>query len=64
LLEGLKPAGGFNMECSSCGVKIETQKNWVEFVCPSCGKSKIVRCERCKKLVNTYMCESCKFIGP
>ncbi len=52
------------MNCSSCGVNIETQKNWVEFDCPSCGKKKIVRCERCKILENTYMCESCKFIGP
>ncbi|NIO23171.1 MAG: DUF1610 domain-containing protein [Candidatus Aenigmarchaeota archaeon] len=52
------------MNCSSCGVRIETQKNWVEFDCPSCWKKKVVRCERCKKLVNTYMCGSCKFIGP
>jgi len=53
-----------NMKCSSCGINIETQKNWVEFDCPSCGKEKITRCERCRKAVNHYECGSCKFIGP
>ena len=57
-------AGGFNMNCTSCGINIETQKNWVEFSCPSCGKSKIIRCERCRKIVNNYQCKSCKFKGP
>ncbi|MCD6590755.1 MAG: DUF1610 domain-containing protein [Candidatus Aenigmarchaeota archaeon] len=50
--------------CSSCGVKVETMDNWVEFHCPSCGKTTIVRCSRCRKLGNTYECESCGVIGP
>ncbi|MEE9323130.1 MAG: zinc finger domain-containing protein [Candidatus Aenigmarchaeota archaeon] len=52
------------MNCTSCGIKIETQKNWVQFDCPSCRKAEIIRCERCRRLVNTYECPSCKFIGP
>ena len=52
------------MKCSSCGVNIGSSENWVEFSCPSCGKEKIVRCEKCRKMVNTYKCKSCSFIGP
>ena len=53
-----------SMKCTTCGTKIENQKNWVEFECPSCGKSAIIRCERCRKLVNVYECPNCKFQGP
>ncbi len=45
-------------------MNIGTQKNWVRFSCPSCGKVKITRCERCRRMVNTYECPSCKFTGP
>jgi len=52
------------MKCSSCGVHIENQKNWVEFGCPGCGKALIIRCERCRKLMNLYQCPDCNFQGP
>lgn len=52
------------MRCTSCGVKLDTQQNWVEFECPSCGKENIMRCERCRKIVNPYECGSCNFRGP
>ena len=52
------------MKCSSCGVNVLNQKNWVEFGCPDCGKTRIVRCEKCRKLSNNYECGSCNFIGP
>jgi len=52
------------MKCSSCGRNIETEKNWVEFPCPECGKEKITRCSKCKKLINAYKCSKCGFIGP
>jgi predicted RNA-binding Zn-ribbon protein involved in translation (DUF1610 family) len=52
------------MKCVSCGVKIENQQNWVEFICPKCNKTKIIRCEKCRKLGNEYICNSCEFKGP
>lgn len=52
------------MKCTSCGKRIESEKNWVEFACPQCGKVSILRCEKCKRLENTYECQDCSFIGP
>jgi predicted RNA-binding Zn-ribbon protein involved in translation (DUF1610 family) len=51
------------MKCTSCGANIEPSEKWVRFPCPACLKKEIVRCERCKKLINNYKCE-CGFIGP
>jgi predicted RNA-binding Zn-ribbon protein involved in translation (DUF1610 family) len=50
--------------CISCGKKVETGKFWIEFGCPSCGEGKIIRCERCRRLVNVYKCPKCGFEGP
>jgi predicted RNA-binding Zn-ribbon protein involved in translation (DUF1610 family) len=52
------------MKCTSCGKRIETEQNWVEFTCPKCGKEKIIRCEKCKALQNSYACPKCGFEGP
>ncbi len=52
------------LRCTSCGKNVETEKNWVEFTCPQCGKAKILRCEKCKRLEVQYECPQCKFIGP
>lgn len=52
------------MKCSSCGTRIENQKNWVEFDCPRCGKTEIIRCEKCRKTMNVYECPNCNFQGP
>ena len=46
--------------CVSCGKKVETENYWVEFDCPECGKEKITRCERCRRLANVYKCTKCK----
>ena len=53
-----------DMKCVSCGRKVESEQNWVEFKCPGCGKTRILRCEKCKKLENQYTCEKCGFVGP
>jgi len=53
-----------DMKCTSCGIRIENQKNWVDFECPGCEKSRIIRCEKCRKLMNVYQCPKCEFIGP
>ena len=50
--------------CTTCGLSVESEKIWVDFKCPSCGKTKIIRCERCKRLENPYTCEGCGFKGP
>jgi predicted RNA-binding Zn-ribbon protein involved in translation (DUF1610 family) len=52
------------MRCTSCGRRIEAEKFWVEFDCPKCRKNKIIRCEKCKRLVNNYKCPKCGFTGP
>jgi len=52
------------MKCTSCGVKIEAEDRWVRFPCPKCGKQKIIRCDKCKRLMNAYECKKCGFIGP
>ena len=52
------------MKCSSCGKRIEAERDWVKFDCPKCGKSVIIRCEKCKRLENSYICPDCEFKGP
>jgi predicted RNA-binding Zn-ribbon protein involved in translation (DUF1610 family) len=52
------------MKCTNCGINIESEKVWVGFSCPKCGKGKIIRCDRCRKLENQYKCEECGFTGP
>ncbi len=53
-----------SMKCTTCGTRIENQKNWVEFDCPGCSNGKIIRCERCRTLMNVYRCAACDFVGP
>lgn len=48
--------------CSSCNK--EVTDSFVEFKCPKCGKSKIVRCEHCRKTSKAYDCKECGFEGP
>ncbi len=50
--------------CTSCNGVIGAGENFVEFPCPSCGEAKIIRCEKCKVLVNEYKCPACGFVGP
>lgn len=49
------------MRCTSCG-KEETK--YVEFKCPNCGESEIVRCDACRVLGRKYVCPKCGFTGP
>ena len=52
------------MKCSSCGRGVESEKFWVEFACPGCTKTKVIRCEKCKGTENKYKCGECGFEGP
>ncbi len=52
------------MKCTNCGIRIEAERVWVEFPCPKCGKVKIIRCDKCRRLENTYKCPECGFVGP
>jgi len=60
-LSGKKRA---DMKCTSCGVSVDVDNIWVAFECPGCSKERIVRCSRCKKLINKYKCPGCGFSGP
>ncbi|MFA5931199.1 MAG: zinc finger domain-containing protein [archaeon] len=48
--------------CTSCNKTVTN--NHVEFKCPNCGKSTIVRCEHCKQVSKEYTCKECGFVGP
>ncbi|MEW6294735.1 MAG: zinc finger domain-containing protein [Candidatus Diapherotrites archaeon] len=48
--------------CSSCGR--EVTKDFTEFKCPKCGKSRIIRCAHCKVTSTPYKCIECNFEGP
>jgi predicted RNA-binding Zn-ribbon protein involved in translation (DUF1610 family) len=52
------------LRCSTCGISVESEKVWVQFKCPACGKESITRCEKCKRLENSYTCQGCGFVGP
>ena len=56
--------GTKKLKCSTCGVSVESERVWVAFRCPACGKELITRCEKCKRLENSYTCQSCGFVGP
>ncbi|HEX55267.1 MAG: RNA-binding protein [Candidatus Altiarchaeales archaeon] len=49
-------------KCVSCGV--EVGPGYTEFYCPKCGKSRIVRCARCRAIGAAYICSECGFEGP
>ncbi len=50
--------------CTSCNSVIAPGEHFAEFPCPKCGKTIIIRCEKCKVLANEYTCPECGFIGP
>ncbi|MFQ6055571.1 MAG: zinc finger domain-containing protein [Methanosarcinales archaeon] len=50
--------------CSTCGINVTGQEDFVKFDCPECGETVIIRCRKCKKLSNKYVCEKCGFEGP
>jgi predicted RNA-binding Zn-ribbon protein involved in translation (DUF1610 family) len=50
--------------CISCKRDVSTAKDSVIFDCPNCGKTEIVRCGSCRKLVVPYTCPECGFEGP
>ncbi|MBU5537249.1 MAG: DUF1610 domain-containing protein [Candidatus Aenigmarchaeota archaeon] len=52
------------LKCTSCGTNVLSKKNFVRFMCPKCGKVKIIRCSTCKNLGTKYTCKECNFEGP
>ena len=52
------------LRCSTCGMSVESENVWVAFNCPACNKELITRCEKCKRLENSYTCQGCGFVGP
>jgi len=48
--------------CGTCNK--EVTNDYVEFLCPKCGKHKIIRCQHCRDTAKTYACPECGFIGP
>ena len=47
--------------CCSCG---KLSDRYVEFKCPKCGETDMVRCLHCREVYAKYTCKSCKFEGP
>ena len=52
------------LKCNSCNVKVGNMPGAVTFMCPSCGKQQIIRCEHCRRVAAKYICPSCGFEGP
>ncbi|MBU0461701.1 MAG: RNA-binding protein [Nanoarchaeota archaeon] len=50
--------------CNSCKKSIANDSGTVHFKCPKCGKSDIIRCSYCRKIVAKYKCHECNFEGP
>jgi predicted RNA-binding Zn-ribbon protein involved in translation (DUF1610 family) len=50
--------------CLSCGNPILPDQGGVKLKCPQCNEVAIWRCQKCRKLVNSYKCPKCGFIGP
>jgi len=48
--------------CGSCNR--EVTGDYVEFKCPECGKTRIIRCAHCRKSAKVYNCTECGFTGP
>jgi len=49
-------------KCISCGT--EVREKFVEFNCPRCGETEVIRCKSCRVLGTAYVCERCGFRGP
>jgi predicted RNA-binding Zn-ribbon protein involved in translation (DUF1610 family) len=52
------------LKCSTCGISLMGQEDFVKFKCPNCSETVIIRCSKCKKLSRPYVCGKCKFEGP
>ncbi len=48
--------------CTTCNVEVTHE--YVEFKCPSCGKTHILRCDHCRETIKPYKCSECGFEGP
>ncbi|MEM1619139.1 MAG: zinc finger domain-containing protein [Fervidicoccaceae archaeon] len=51
-------------KCSSCNRFILPGERATKFPCPSCGKTTIIRCRKCRSLSVSYTCPACGFTGP
>jgi len=60
----IKLSDKMEIKCSTCGINVLTEENFVRFPCPNCGKVEIIRCERCRVRKVRYKCEKCGFEGP
>lgn len=49
---------------SNLGNIITNDKGSVQFNCPSCGKTNIIRTKNERQNVAKYTCPSCGFVGP
>jgi predicted RNA-binding Zn-ribbon protein involved in translation (DUF1610 family) len=49
-------------KCISCSKPVS--RDSVEFRCPKCGKSNIIRCRHCRIVSQGYTCTECGFQGP
>ncbi|MGQ9788807.1 MAG: zinc finger domain-containing protein [Candidatus Hadarchaeaceae archaeon] len=50
--------------CTSCNRDIPQGEVVVRFSCPNCGEAEILRCNKCRRLSNSYRCPKCGFTGP
>ncbi|MBL7160205.1 MAG: DUF1610 domain-containing protein [Candidatus Aenigmarchaeota archaeon] len=53
-----------DLKCTTCGMNLIGQEDFVKFECPKCGESVVIRCGQCRKLSTLYKCLKCEFEGP
>ena len=50
--------------CISCKKDITNDSGSVDFKCPSCNDSAVIRCKHCREISAKYKCAKCGFEGP
>jgi len=51
-------------KCNSASISIANDSGSVQFPCPKCGKTTIVRSTLARKNAMKYKCSECGFEGP
>ena len=63
-MDGMAKVTMKDLICLSCKKRVTNTVGTTSFICPKCGKDRIVRCKNCRQLGARYKCNECGFEGP